>query len=127
MLIKSNSEDINWMIRTQFFVIILGSLIFFFLGKFYLASFLVGALLVTLNFLILARKLPFLIKTQKGSVFSLLVSFYFRLLFTGVVLFFCIAVVKFPVLSLLIGLSTVIITIMLWALRFILLYKHKEA
>ncbi len=127
MLVKSNLEDIKWLIKTQFSVVILGGLIFLFFGKFYLASFLVGALLVTFNFLILARKLPFLIKTQKGSVFSLLVSFYSRLLFTGVVLFFCIAVVKFPIFSLLIGLSTVIVTIMLWGLKFILLYKHKEA
>ncbi len=129
MLIKSNNQDISWLLRAQMLLVVLGSLLFGLLGKEFFYPFLIGALLVTFNFFILARKLPELIKMQKGSVFSLLVNFYFRLLFTAIVLFVCIALLRFSVFPLLIGLSTVVITVMLWAFKFIIFgyYKQKEA
>ncbi len=129
MFVRNSSEDIKWLIRVQVLVGILGSVFFGFIDFLSFSSYLIGALLSFFNFLVLARRIPVLIKMSKGSVFFLLVSFYFRLLFTALVLFICIAVIRLPVYSLLLGLSTVVITVFLWMGKFIFItyYKQKEA
>lgn len=96
-------------------------------GGVHFAAFGVGAALSFANFYTLARIVPHLVLSQSGGTFSLLFAFYLRLLLTGCVLFLCIAWLKFPVGSLLFGLSTVLLTILVWLGKFVLTHKHKEA
>ncbi|MCF8105249.1 MAG: ATP synthase subunit I [Desulfohalobiaceae bacterium] len=96
-------------------------------GGEHFAAFAVGAVLSFVNFYILARIIPHLVWGQSGGTFSLVFGFYLRLLLTGCVLFLCIAWLEFPVVSLLLGLSTVLLTILVWFAKFVLTHKHKEA
>ena len=75
-------------------------------------EFIVGALLGGLNFYALAKIIQQLIFVRRGAVVSLLVSFYFRLLFTAVVLYFVIVSFKANIVALLSGLSIVTINIL---------------
>jgi hypothetical protein len=54
-------------------------------------------------------------------------GFYLRLLGTGFILFLAVAWLKMPIVSLLLGLSTVFLNILLWLGKFVLTHKHKEA
>jgi len=54
-------------------------------------------------------------------------SFYLRLVLTAVVLVLGIVVADFSVVVLLAGLSTVLVTFVVWGGRYILTNKHKEA
>ena len=92
-----------------------------------LAAFLLGGGLSFGNFYLLARMVPNLVWAQKGGTFALLFGFYLRLLCIGLILFLAIAWLKMPVLSLLLGLSTVFLNILIWLGKFVLTHKHKEA
>lgn len=86
-----------------------------------------GALLASFNLLVLARLVPQLVFLRSGAVFSLLVSFYLRLFFTGGVLFAAIYVVQLSALGLLLGLSTVFASFLAWGGSFLVSRKQKEA
>jgi hypothetical protein len=92
-----------------------------------LLAYFVGALLITFNLLVLARLVPQLVFLQSGAVFSLLVSFYLRLAFTGGVLFAAIYIVQLNAPGLLLGLSTIIASFLAWGGKFVLSRKQKEA
>jgi hypothetical protein len=87
----------------------------------------VGALLATMNFCVLARIVPQLIQEQKGSILAVLASFYLRLLLTAVVLFLALVPAGLPPISVLAGLSTILVTFMVWAGKYIVTQQHKEA
>jgi hypothetical protein len=77
-------------------------------------EFIVGALLGGVNFYALAKIVQQLIFVRRGAVASLLVSFYFRLLFTAIVLYVVIVFFKANIVALLSGLSVVIINILIF-------------
>lgn len=122
------NPEVRWLVRLHLVIILSGSALFFALaGGVHFAAFGLGAVLSFVNFYILARIVPHLVWSQSGGTFSLLFGFYLRLLLTGCVLFLCIAWLKLPVVSLLLGLSTVLLTILVWFAKFVLTHKHKEA
>ncbi|MFW6323674.1 MAG: ATP synthase subunit I [Desulfovibrionales bacterium] len=83
-------------------------------------AFLAGAVLATLNFYSLARLIQQLVFVRKGAVLVLLISFYGRLILTGVLLFVLIAWVHASAMGLLAGLTTVVVTILMWGVLFVL-------
>lgn len=120
---------VRWVVNVQLFLIMLGSIYMGLKGGIYLFSYLVGCMLVLLNFLVLARILPSLIrgKEVRASVVSLLLSFYSRLIFTGLVLLIGIVFLKFPVFPLVLGLSTIVVGIISWIVKYMYTNNHKEA
>lgn len=120
--------EIRWMVQFQFCLALAGTALCG-LGGFFeaLPAFAVGAGLATFNFFVLARMVPKLVQMRKGGTFSLLCSFYLRLVLTAVVLVLGIVVADFSVVVLLAGLSTVLLTFVVWGGRYILTNKHKEA
>ena len=92
-----------------------------------LVGYVLGALLITLNLLVLARLIPQLVFLQSGAVFFLLVSFYARLFFTGAVLFAAIYFVQLNALGIVVGLSTMLVSFLAWGGMFFVSRKQKEA
>ncbi len=121
-------SEIQWMIKLYIFlVLVLTSIFGVMFAPAMQIAYLIGALLTFLNFFVLARTVPKLIFVRKGAVFSLLTVYYLRLMFTALILFVAIAGVKLPVISLLIGLSTLLITFIIWFGKYLVKYKKKEA
>ncbi len=77
-------------------------------------DFLTGAWLAMINFYFLARLTQQLVFVRKGATAALLFSFYFRLLLTALVLAGLIVWLRASVIALLFGLSTVVMSILLW-------------
>lgn len=86
-----------------------------------------GALLSSVNFFFLAKLVLQLIQPGNGSVLALLVSFYARLLGTGVVLFLAIVPAGLPPVAILAGLSSLLMTFAVWTGKYIVTQQHKEA
>lgn len=121
-------KEIQWLIKVYvLLVIFITSVIGSSFAQDELVAYLLGALLTFFNFFVLARTVPKLIFIRKGAVFNLLIVYYLRLLFTALILFIAIAGVKLPVISLLIGLSTFLITFIIWFGKYLAKYKNKEA
>lgn len=121
------NPDVQWILSFQ---LLLVTFCIFCLGlsgwRDYLPGFLTGALIMTFNLFTLAKILPNLIKYRKGSVPVLLFNFYLRLVVVGAILYLAIVWAKFSVISLLIGVSTLLITSMVWTGRLVIRHKHKE-
>ena len=90
-------------------------------------GFAAGAVLITLNFLAMARVAPQLMHLAKGAVAPLLFQFYGRLLLTGLCLFVLIAWLKVPVTSLLAGVTVLVINVTAWGVYYAKGQKVKEA
>lgn len=90
------------------------------------ASFVTGGLLASFNLSVLARLVPQLIWVQKGAVFALLISFYFRLIFTALILVVALVALKLPAVILLAGLSTLVGTLILGIGKYIVTLKHEK-
>lgn len=90
-------------------------------------AFVLGTALGSLNFLALARVLQEVVYLRRGAVAVQLFSFYGRLAITAAALFVLIAYAKTPVSALLFGLSTVLVSILLWGMTQFLGKKSKEA
>ena len=86
-----------------------------------------GALLASCNFYVLAKIVPQLIQENKGSIFAVLTSFYIRLFLTAIALFLAIVPAKLPPISILAGLSTILVTFVVWIGKYIVTQQHKEA
>ncbi len=86
-----------------------------------------GALLITVNFYLLARTVQRLIFMRKGAVIFLLLGFYFKLFLFGLALYLLIVYAHASVTALLAGLSTVVANIFLWGATQVLGHKVKEA
>jgi hypothetical protein len=122
------NKEIRTLLNLQFlflFFVITGLIFLGYVQE--LPAFMLGALVATFNFLVLARIVPKLIMEQKGSVFSLLISFYLRLFLTALVLFLAIAWAKVNIYPLLAGLSSVIFTVLIWVGKSVFINKIKEA
>lgn len=121
------NSDVQWILSFQF-LFVLGCV--FCLGlsgwRDSLPGFLTGALIMTFNLFTLAKILPHLIQQKNGSVPALLFSFYLRLIVVGVILYLAIVWANFSVTSLLAGVSTLLITSMVWTGRLVIRHKHKE-
>ncbi len=135
-MIKNKDFQINelrsvvrWVVKAEVFLGIIGCIYFGFKGWMYLLSYVVGCMLVLLNFLFLARILPPLIRSRevKASITLLLFNFYARLVFTGLVLLIVIVFLDFPIFPLLLGLSTIVLGIISCIVKFIYTNNHKEA
>lgn len=123
------SSVIKWILNVEIFLIVIGSVYMGLKSSMYLFSYLVGCMLVLLNFLVLSRILPQLIKGKnpRNSIVSLLISFYSRLLFTGFVLLLGIVFLKLPIFPLIVGLTTIVMGIISWIFKYIFTNNHKEA
>ena len=110
-------------------IIFLGGLILYacFGSLAHFGAYALGGCLSMGNFYLLAKIVPQVIGGQKGGTFVLLFGFYLRLLGTGLILFLAVAWLRMPIVSLLLGLSTVFLNIVIWLGKFILTHKHKEA
>ena len=88
-----------------------------------------GAAIVTLNFYWMAK----FVRQVTGFTYErmllagLLVRFYGRLALTGILLFVLILWLRVPVIPLLMGLSTVVATIVIWGAAQMVEQKAKEA
>ncbi|THB71999.1 MAG: ATP synthase subunit I [Desulfovibrio sp.] len=91
--------------------------------------FAVGAAMAVLNFYWMAKyaKQVAGLTFHKGLIVSLVFRFYARLAFTGILLFLFIFWLKVPVAPLVLGLSTVMATIVLWGAAQVIEHKAKEA
>ncbi|MGE4299720.1 MAG: ATP synthase subunit I [Desulfovibrionaceae bacterium] len=90
-------------------------------------DFAMGAVIVTANFYGMAKFVHEAVYMKKGAVLSLLLLFYGRLLLTGIVLYVLIVWVKVSVAALVAGLSTALVTILIWGGRRVVGHKAKEA
>ncbi len=107
--------EIRILMRNQFYLTGLGIAISLIFGLTSWAfEFIVGALLGCVNFYALAKIIQQLIFVRRRAIASLLGSFYFRLLFTGIVLYVVIVFFKANIVALLSGLSIVIINILIF-------------
>ncbi len=121
---------VRWIFGTEM-ALLLGGGIFFGVveGLKGLLPYVVGCLLVFFNFMVLARVLPGLILSRdaKASVVSLLFSFYSRLFLTGIVLLIGIVFLNFRIFPLILGLSSIVVSIVSWIVKYIVTDNHKEA
>ncbi|MBT8763107.1 ATP synthase subunit I [Desulfohalobiaceae bacterium Ax17] len=119
--------EIRTLLRNQIYLTWTGIVIALIFGLTSWAfEFIVGALLGGLNFYALAKIIQQLIFVRRGAVVALLVSFYFRLLFTGVLLYAVIVFFKANIVALLSGLSVVIVNILIFGATLVG-QKFKEA
>jgi len=107
--IRRNIEIGNWVVLCVFFV---GSLLF--LSGSFAMGVLLGGLIAILNFRWLSRdlRITFLKHADRAKPF-IIVKYYIRFIFMGIVLFIVITRLQVDVLGLLLGLSVVIINILL--------------
>ena len=92
-------------------------------------AFAAGASIVTLNFYWMAGFVRQITRFTYDRMLlaGLLVRFYGRLVLTGILLFVLILWLKVPVIPLLMGLSTVVATIVIWGATRMVEQKAKEA
>ncbi|MDQ7031875.1 MAG: ATP synthase subunit I [Desulfonauticus sp.] len=112
--------------RNQIYLALVGCIISSFLGYSWGCSFIIGAILGTLNFYFLAKLVQEIIFIKKGALSVLLFQFYLRLGLTGVVLFYVIVYLKANIVALLGGLSIVVVNVLLYGLT-LMGEKFKEA
>jgi hypothetical protein len=119
--------EIHWFVKCQFVTLFIGICAVSGFGNGYqVASFVTGGLLASFNLSVLARLVPQLIWVQKGAVFALLISFYFRLIFTALILVVALVALKLPAVILLAGLSTLVGTLILGIGKYIVTLKHEK-
>lgn len=75
-----------------------------------------GAFLATWNFYFLSKFVHRVLDKQRANVTGMLFRFYGRLILTGVALYALIVMCGSSVVFLLAGLSTVVVTVLIWAL-----------
>ena len=120
--------DTQWLVQFQAGIAALGTGLMVVSGCLVsAAAFGIGALLVTVNFYFLAKLVPRLIGQEKGGVFALLCGFYLRLLGTVLVLFLVIVIAGLSPIGVVAGLSTLIVTFVVWTGKYIMTQQHKEA
>lgn len=108
-------HQVRVMVRNQIYLSVIGSAVAaLFFSWPVLIGFITGAVLGTFNFYFLAKIIQELVHVKKGAITPLLFSFYVRLGLTGLVLFFSMVYLKANIFSLLIGLSTVLLNVMLF-------------
>lgn len=93
-------------------------------GLFSLAA---GAALATFNFWFLAKFVQRVILKKHGSVAGLLAQFYGRLFLTGLVLYGLLVPAEASAIGILVGLSTVVVTIFIWGVSRMMGKTAKEA
>jgi len=86
-----------------------------------------GVLLATWNFYFLSKFVHRVLDKQRANVTGMLFRFYGRLILTGVALYALIAMAGSSVIALLAGLSTVVVTVLIWALSRVMGKNIKEA
>ncbi len=90
-------------------------------------AFAAGVVIISLNFLSLARFAQGLVHTRNGAVMAQLFRFYGRLLLTGGVLYALIVWANVSTVALLAGLSTVVANAVFWGATQCIGQKAKEA
>ena len=89
-------------------------------------AFLAGAFLASFNLWYMSKAVQKLLYVRKGAVTSLLVLFYGRLIVTVLAIMALIIWLDAPVVGLLTGLSTVVVSAITWSLANVM-QKAKEA
>ncbi len=85
-----------------------------------------GAVVITANFWFLTRAAQNLMFVRKGAVTSLLLLFYGKMILTALALYALVALVEVPVSGLLAGLSSVVLSAVIWG-AMNLRQREKEA
>ncbi|BBD09634.1 ATP synthase subunit I [Desulfovibrio ferrophilus] len=80
-----------------------------------LFDFAAGAVLASWNFYFLSKFVHRVLEKQQAAVTGMLFRFYGRLILTGVALYALIVMGGSSVIALLAGLSTVVVTVLIWA------------
>ena len=121
-------SEVRRLLMSQFLVAIVCSLFFllFFRGS-WAVHFVAAAMLATVNFYILAQVIQKLVFVRTKAVLSLLLSFYARLAGLGIALYAMLIWAQFSLVAVLGGLSTILVSIMLWGAIFYIEQKEKEA
>lgn len=107
-------EQVRALLRIQFWLAILVPVLLILYAPRTGVDFLAGAWLATANFYFLAGLIQGLVFVRKGATAILLFSFYLRLALTALVLAGLIVWFRASVIALLAGLSTVLVSILLW-------------
>ncbi len=120
--------DVRALIRTQLLLAVGASLILISgtVASAWALAFGAGAFLATFNFWYMTKAVQKLLYVRKGAVASLLLLFYGRLILTVIAIMALIILLDAPVVGLLVGLSTVVVTAITWALANVM-QKAKEA
>ncbi|MFK4764040.1 ATP synthase subunit I [Desulfobaculum sp. SPO524] len=122
-------RDVRILVRNQLYLATGSVVIAACLGWMYpwLFDFAAGAVLITLNFSSLTQFVQHLVHKRDGAVARLLFRFYGRLFLTGLALFALIVWGNAVVAALLAGLSTVVVTILIWGAAQVIGKNAKEA
>ncbi|MGE4551865.1 MAG: ATP synthase subunit I [Desulfovibrionaceae bacterium] len=122
-------NSVRALVRNQIWLAAASSLVLLVLtlGSRFALSYTAGAVIITLNFVGLAKLVSHLVHYRRGAVFSLLVIFYGKLIFTGLVLYALIAWAGASMTGLLCGLSTAVAMAVAWGAQAMLRHKPKEA
>ncbi len=98
----------------QFWVALFLPLVGLIFGVFFVRDCFLATMLATVNFYFLARLIQNLIFVRKGAVAILLLSFYLRLAVLACIVVALIVWLDASVVALLVGLSSVVLSISLW-------------
>lgn len=122
-------EGTRHMVRNQIVMtggtFILALMLGWFLGG--LFSLAAGAALATFNFWFLAKFVQLVIFKKQDSVAGLLAQFYGRLFLTGLALYVLLVPLEASAIGILIGLSTVVVTMFIWGVSQMMGKTAKEA
>jgi hypothetical protein len=108
-------QEVRRLVKCQLYVSLMSSVGALILAPSWGGGFAAGALLMTLNFIFLARVIQELVYVRRGAVTALLFGFYLRLFMTGAALYLLIVWVGVSAVALLAGLTTVVVTILMWS------------
>jgi hypothetical protein len=108
-------QGVRGLVKCQLYVSLMSSVGALILAPSWGGGFAAGALLMTLNFIFLARVIQELVYVRRGAVTALLFGFYLRLFMTGAALYLLIVWVGVSAVALLAGLTTVVVTILMWS------------
>ncbi len=120
--------DVRSLIHIQLLLAVGGSLVLISgsVASAWALAFGAGSLLATFNFWYMTKAVQKLLYVRKGAVASLLLLFYGRLILTVTLIMVLIIFFDAPVVGLLAGLSTVVVTAITWTLANVM-QKAKEA
>jgi hypothetical protein len=108
-------QGVRRLVKCQLYVSLMSSVGALILAPSWGGGFAAGALLMTLNFIFLARVIQELVYVRRGAVTALLFGFYLRLFMTGAALYLLIVWIGVSAVALLAGLTTVVVTILMWS------------
>lgn len=117
-------DKVRSLVRSQLYLVALTALCVGMVTGFsgWAGAYFSGAVLITINFWVLARVVQRLVFVRKGAVFALLFLFYGKLILSGLALYALIVLAHAPISGLLAGLTTAVANAILWGTT---TFRHK--